>query len=52
MGELLFKADSEKEKEIFIKELQESFQKAYEAEFGKYEKLIIPRKDIEESKKQ
>lgn len=50
MGELLFKAVvSEKEKEIFIKELQESFQKAYEAEFGKYEKLIIPRKGIEES---
>lgn len=37
------------EKEIFIKEAQEAFQKSYIKEFGKYEKIVLPRTDIEES---
>lgn len=37
------------EKRTFIIEIQEAFQKAYEAEFGKFEKTILPAEDIEES---
>lgn len=37
------------EKSIFVKEIQEAFQKAYEEEIGKYEKTILPVEDIEES---
>ena len=37
------------EKEIFIKEIQEAFQNSYVTEFGKYDKKILPRKDIEQS---
>lgn len=42
-------ASSDEQKEIFITEVQEAFQEAFEAQFGKWEKTIIPRKDIEES---
>lgn len=37
------------EKEVFVKEIQEAFQSSYEAEYGKYEKTILPTEDIEES---
>lgn len=37
------------EKNIFINEIQEAFQNAYEMEFGKFEKIILPIEDIEES---
>lgn len=37
------------EKNIFIKEVQEAFQKSFETEFGKYDKTILPIEDIEES---
>ena len=37
------------DKKIFINEIQKAFQKAYEEEFGEYEKTILPTKDIEES---
>lgn len=40
---------SAKDKEVFIKEVQEAFQRSYEEEFGKYEKTILPIEDIEES---
>lgn len=37
------------EKSKFIGEIQEAFQKAYEEEFGKFSKTILPVKDIEDS---
>lgn len=40
---------SEEDKNIFISEIQEAFQKAYIKEFGNFEKTILPVKDIEES---
>ena len=40
---------SDEEKNTFISEIQEAFQKAYVEEFGEYEKTILPIKDIEES---
>lgn len=38
-----------KEKDIFINEVQDAFQRSYEAEFGKFEKTILTVEDIEES---
>ena len=35
--------------EIFMQQCQEAFQKAYENEYGKYDKKILPIKDIQES---
>lgn len=40
---------SDKDKAEFVDEVQEAFQKAYEDEFGKLEKKILPKKDIVES---
>lgn len=40
---------SAEDRETFISEIQEAFQIAYEKEFGKFEKTILPAKDIEES---
>lgn len=40
---------SDEDKNTFISEVQEAFQKAYEEEFGEFEKTILPVKDIEES---
>ena len=40
---------SDEDKNIFISEIQEAFQKTYIEEFGEYEKIILPTKDIEES---
>jgi hypothetical protein len=37
------------DKNAFISGIQEAFQKAYAEEFGEYEKIILPTKDIEES---
>ena len=37
------------DKGIFIHQIQEAFQQAYEAEFGIYEKKILPIEDIEQS---
>lgn len=37
------------EKRAFIREIQDAFQRSYEAEFGRYEKTILPVEDIEES---
>lgn len=37
------------DKNTFINEIQEAFQKSYENEFGKYDKVILPVEDIEES---
>ncbi|MGN0627104.1 MAG: GNAT family N-acetyltransferase [Oscillospiraceae bacterium] len=40
---------SDEDKNIFISEIQEAFQKAYVEEFGEFEKTILPADDIEES---
>lgn len=40
---------TKEEKNTFIKEIQDAFQKSYENEFGKYDKMILPVEDIEES---
>lgn len=40
---------SGEDKNTFISEIQEAFQKAYVKEFGEFEKTILPTKDIEES---
>ena len=40
---------SDEDKNTFISEIQEAFQKAYVEEFGEFEKTILPLKDIEES---
>ncbi|MGN0267131.1 MAG: hypothetical protein ACI4D7_05575 [Lachnospiraceae bacterium] len=40
---------SDEDKNTFISEIQEAFQKAYVEEFGEFEKTILPTKDIEES---
>lgn len=40
---------SAEDKQLFISEIQEAFQLAYEAEFGSYEKKILPVEDIEDS---
>ena len=40
---------SDEDKNTFICEIQEAFQKAYVEEFGEFEKTILPTKDIEES---
>lgn len=37
------------EKRAFITEIQQTFQQTFEAEFGKYDKPILPEEDIEES---
>lgn len=37
------------DKNTFISEIQEAFQKAYVEEFGEFEKTVLPTKDIEES---
>ena len=36
-------------KNKFIEDIQEAFQKAYEAEYDAYDEIILPTKDIEES---
>lgn len=40
---------SDPDKEIFIKEVQNAFQVSFEKEFGKYDKVILPSVDIQES---
>lgn len=37
------------EKRAFITEIQQAFQQSFEAEFGKYDKPVLPEEDIEES---
>lgn len=37
------------EKELFIRLAQTSFQTAYEQRFGKYEKMVLPARDVKES---
>lgn len=37
------------DKNAFVREVQEAFQNSYVAEFGPFEKKILPEKDIEES---
>lgn len=37
------------DKNAFVNEIQEAFQKAYEKEFGEFGKTILPTKDIDES---
>ena len=37
------------DRESFIREIQEAFQTAYEAEFGAFNRTILPTEDIEES---
>lgn len=50
MNHLILKPiTSDEEKNIFIREIQEAFQKSYENEFGKFDKIILPVEDIEES---
>ena len=50
MSKLILKLiNKKKDKSIFIKEVQEAFQKAYVDEFGEYNKTILPTEDIEES---
>lgn len=50
MEKLVFKAiTADDEKKVFIDEVQDAFQKAYVREFGKYDKLVLPVEDIEES---
>lgn len=39
----------ESDKEHFITDIQEAFQKGYEKEFGPCKDIILPRKDIQES---
>ena len=40
---------SDEDRNLFINEIQEAFQKSFETEFGKYDKTILPTEDIEES---
>ncbi len=40
---------SVEDRNIFISEIQEAFQKTYVEEFGEFEKTILPIRDIEES---
>lgn len=37
------------DKNLFISEVQEAFQNSYVSEFGEFEKMILPVRDIEES---
>lgn len=37
------------EKQMFIEEIQEAFQRAYVAEFGPFEPVVLPEADIEDS---
>ena len=37
---------SEKDRSLFISDIQGAFQSAYEKEFGKYDKVILPEEDI------
>lgn len=37
------------DKNTFVSEIQEAFQNSYVAEFGEFEKTILPTEDIEES---
>lgn len=37
------------EKNIFVSEIQKSFQNAFVSEFGEFQKMILPAEDIEES---
>ncbi len=39
----------ENDKEQFITDIQEAFQKGYEEEYGALEETVLPRKDIESS---
>lgn len=49
MNDLILSPLTAEEKETFTKEIQNAFQEAYEEEFGKFDKPILPREDIEES---
>lgn len=40
---------SDPDKEFFINEVQNAFQVSFEKNFGKYDKVILPKKDIQES---
>lgn len=40
---------SAEDRDAFIREIQDAFQTAYEAEFGAFDKTILPTEDIEES---
>ena len=40
---------SDEDKNTFIREIQEAFQKAYVDAFGEFEKTILPTEDIEAS---
>lgn len=40
---------SVEDKNTFINEIQEAFQNSYVQEFGKFEKIILPTNDIEDS---
>lgn len=50
MSELILKTIvSAEEKNIFVNEIQKAFQESYEKEFGSFEKMILPVRDIDES---
>lgn len=50
MGKLILRPIvDDKGKEIFTQEIQEAFQNAYIAEFGEWEKKVIPVEAIRES---
>ena len=40
---------TDEDKNAFVSEIQEAFQNSYVAEFGEFEKTILPTEDIEES---
>lgn len=50
MNDLMFRPiRTAEEKSTFIREIQDAFQRSFEAEFGPYEKPVLPVEDIEES---
>ena len=50
MKEILLQAvTTQDDKDLFIKEIQKAFQDAFEREYGKFCKTILPTSDIEES---
>lgn len=50
MKEILLQAvTTQDDKDLFIKEIQKAFQDAFEREYGKFGKTILPTSDIEES---
>lgn len=46
---LLQPVTTQDDKDLFIKEIQKAFQDAFEREYGKFGKTILPTSDIEES---